>query len=228
MNAIRRTIHPTFKIVDEKKFIARFTASDETLDLHNEIIRAKGWRFNLCGKSFPFVNSHDYGDIRNTLGKVIDYGVIGNELMNEVQYACDVVENQLAMFAWKMMLAGFLPAVSVGCQPTRAACRWDHDTTEYNQPCAELKLPREVVPDVIYIEQEHLELSQCVLGANPNAVAKAYKAGAISDADLDFLSNEVARNKTASSTDSPAAVEQARQRVRMATLMEFKTKIKRL
>jgi hypothetical protein len=127
-----------------------------------------------------------------------------------------------------MMVAKFLPAVSVGCQVTRAACRWDNDKTEYNTQCAELKLPREVVPDVIYIEQEQLELSQCVLGANPNAVAKAYKAGVINDADLDFLSTEVARHKTADSTDGPAAVEKARQRVRMATLMGITTAIKHL
>jgi hypothetical protein len=187
MKTLRRTIHPVVKILDEKNFIAEFTASDETLDLQNEVIRAAGWRFNLCQKNFPFVNSHDYSDIRNTLGKVIDFGVVGGKLMNTVQYACDVAENELAMFAWKMMLAKFLPAVSVGCQVTRAASRWDTDKTEYNQQCAELKLAREVSPDVIYIEQEQLELSQCVLGANPNAVAqieKAYQAGAINDADI--------------------------------------------
>jgi hypothetical protein len=187
MQAIRRTIHPVVRILDEKKYIAEFTASDETLDLHNEVIRAAGWRFNLCKKNFPFVNSHDYSDIRNMLGKVVDFSVRSKQLVNVVQYACDVPENQLAMFAWKMMLAKFLPAVSVGCQPVKVATRWDSDKEFYNQQCAELKLPREVTPDVIYVEQEQLELSQCVLGANPNAVAqveKAYRAGALNDSDI--------------------------------------------
>jgi hypothetical protein len=227
MKTIRRIIHPVVKIVDEKKFIARFTASDETVDLSNEVIRAAGWKFSLAKKNFPMVNSHDYSDIRNVLGKVIDFGVAAGELMNEVQYACDVVENKLAMFAWKMTLANFLPAVSVGCVPLKVATRWDRDQTLYKSQCAELKLAIDAGPDVIYVEQEQIELSQCVIGCNPNAVAKAYKSGAIDDADLEFLSTEIAKSKTADSTDGPAAVEKARQRVQLAVMMEFKTKIKR-
>jgi hypothetical protein len=228
MNTIRRVIHPALKIIDEKNFIAEFTASDETIDLTNEVIRAGGWRFKLAKKNFPMVNSHDYSDIRNVLGKVIEFGVVAGKLMNTVQYACDVAENQLAQFAWKMTLAKYLPAVSVGLVPLLVATRWDADKKNYESQRADLKLAREQMPDVIYIEQEQIELSQCVIGANPNAVAKAYKAGVLSDADLDFLSTEVARNKIADSTDGPAAVEKARQRVRMATLMEFTTKIKKL
>ena len=40
---------------------------------------------------------------------------------------------------------------------------------------------------MIYVEQEQIELSQCVIGANPNAVAqieKAYKAGVLNDSDI--------------------------------------------
>jgi hypothetical protein len=228
MKTIRRNIHPFVKVLDEKNFIAEFTASDETVDLHNEVIRAAGWRFNLCAKNFPFVNSHDYSDIRNTLGKVIDFGVVGGKLMNTVQYACDVAENPLAMFAWKMMLAKFLPAVSVGCVATRVATRWDNDKTEYNAQCAELKLARDVNPDVIYIEQEQIELSQCVIGANPNAVAKAYKLGAINDADLEMISAEKAKRETASSTDSPDAVLFARRRAQERFLLELQLTIHQL
>jgi len=228
MKAIRRTIHPEVRIVDEKRFIAEFVASTETIDSYNEVIRADGWLFSRVQKNFPLVNSHDYSDIRNTLGKIIDYSVKGGKLMNTAQYACEVQENQLAMFAWKMLVAKFLPAVSVGFAPITYACRWDSDKTKYDAQCSELQLSRDCNPNVIYITQEQLELSQCVIGANPDAVAKAYKAGAITDADLDFLSTEQAKSKIADSTDSPAAVEKARQRVRTALLMEFTTKIKRL
>src|SRR5690606_26257673 len=36
----------------------------------------------------------------------------------------------------------------------------------------------------IYLEQEQIELSACVIGANPNALAKAHKEGCLSDGDL--------------------------------------------
>jgi hypothetical protein len=226
MNPIRRTIHPVVRIVDEKNYIAEFTASDETIDLTNEVIRSAGWRFNLAKKNFPFVNSHDYEDIRNVLGQVIDFGVVAGKLMNTVKYA--FAENPLAEFCWKMTVGNFLPAVSVGCIPLVAATRWDSNSKLYDAQRADLKLARDVMPNIIYIEQEQIELSACVIGANPNAVAKAYKAGAITDADLELLSTETARRQIADSTDGPAAVEKARQRVRTATLMEFKTKIKKL
>ena len=80
----------------------------------------------------------------------------------------------------------------------------------------------------IYLEQQQAELSSCIIGANPSAVAKslktiahAHKAGVLSDADLDTLSLEYARVKTADSTIDPAGVEKARQRARMVFLMRF-------
>ena len=188
---LRRTIHPVVCVLDEKNFIAEFTASDETIDLTNEVIRAAGWRFNLAKKNFPFVNSHDYSDIRNMIGRVVDFGVVAGKLMNTVQYACDVAENQLAKFAWKMTVAKYLPAVSVGCVPLLMATRWDSDKKLYNAQRAELKLARDVMPDVIYIEQEQIELSQCIIGANPNAIAqieKAYQAGILNDSDITHFS----------------------------------------
>ena len=42
-------------------------------------------------------------------------------------------------------------------------------------------------PRSIYLEQEQVELSACVIGANPNALARSYKAGLLTDADLDLL-----------------------------------------
>ena len=40
----------------------------------------------------------------------------------------------------------------------------------------------------IFLEQEQVELSACSLAANTNALAKSYKAGLLTDADLDFIS----------------------------------------
>ncbi|MDR3459556.1 MAG: hypothetical protein P4N60_19170 [Verrucomicrobiae bacterium] len=230
MKAIRRTIHPEVKVIDAAKGIVEYIASNETLDYHNEIVRADGWQFNRFKKNAPFVDSHNYECLDCLLGKVIDWKLSGNNLVETVQWAIDagLPEDHLANIGFKMTAAGYLKAVSVGFQPIEYCTRWDNDKTVYNEQCAALGLSREVSPDVIYIQHEQLELSACIIGANADAVARAYKAGVVTDAFLEKISTEVARLKTADSTDGPAAVEKARQRVRMATLMEFKTKINRL
>lgn len=225
MNSLRRTIHPEVRVLDEKAGIAEFIASDETIDSYKEVIRAAGWKFNRAAKNFPFVDSHDYSSIEKCLGKVVDYGVKAGQLLNTVQYAIEVKENKLAQFAWKMTVAKMLPAVSVGFYPVVFATKWDNDKGLFNGQIAELKLPSATDLRCVYIEQEQIELSLCVIGANPNAVAKAYKLGALDDADLEFISSEVSKRETANSTDGPAAVELARQRTRTAFLVELQTKI---
>jgi hypothetical protein len=36
----------------------------------------------------------------------------------------------------------------------------------------------------IYLEQEQIELSACIIGANPDALAKSFASGCVKDADL--------------------------------------------
>jgi hypothetical protein len=134
MNTLRRTIHPIVRVLDAAKGLAEFVASDETIDSYHEVIRAAGWRFNRASKNFPFVDSHDYSTIEKCLGKVVDFAVRGKELVNVVQYAIDVPEARLAQFAWKMLQANFLPAVSVGFVPVTFATKWDSDPAPYLTP----------------------------------------------------------------------------------------------
>jgi hypothetical protein len=229
MKSLRRTIHPVCKILDEKTGLAEFTASDETIDSYKEIVRASGWKFNRVQKNFPFVDSHDYSTIEKCLGKVVDFAVTGRQLMNTVQYAIEVQENRLAQLAWKMLVAKMLPAVSVGFIPVAYATKWDSDPKLFNSQLVDMKLsPAKADVNCIYIEQEQIELSQCVIGANPNAVARCYKAGAIDDADLDFLSTEQAKRATADAADSPAAAASARQRAQKRFLMGFQLAIKKI
>ena len=67
-------------------------------------------------------------------------------------------------------------------------------------------------------QQQQIELSAVVIGANPNAllnVGKAFKAGVLSDADLQFLSGEVARREfPASSAPAPAHADEAQAQAR--------------
>jgi hypothetical protein len=220
MKTLRRTIHPEVKVLDAAKGIVEYVASDETLDSYREIIRAEGWRFNRFQKNAPFVDSHDYYTLEKLLGTVVDFKVAGKRLVETVQWAIDVAENKLAQLGWKMTAAGYLKAVSVGFLPTRVVSKWDSDTLPYFSALTELGLTKDSGVRAIYLEQEQIELSACIIGANPNALAKAYKADVINDADLELLSvSQATQRDTANSATDPADAELARQRARTAFLM---------
>jgi hypothetical protein len=218
---ICREINPVIKVLDATQGIVEYVASNEAIDSYNEIIRADGWRFNRFQKNAPFVDSHNYSSIDCLLGQVLDYRVKGDNLVETVKWAIDVPTNEMAIKGFAMTQAGYLKAVSVGFMPTRYCTKWDNDPSEFNEQCEELGLKPTDGVRCIYLQQEQLELSACVIGANPDAVARAYKAGLLDDAWLEKISSERAKRIIASSTDSPAAVEQARQRVRTAVLMEL-------
>jgi len=140
-----------------------------------------------------------------------------------VQWAKDVAENKLAQYGWAMVRAGFLPAVSVGFFPTKAVSRGD---ANYAQQLAELGLRDDAAVRTIYLEQEQIELSAVIIGANPNALARAYKAGALDDTALDFLSHEHAKRETARAAVGPDAAAQARHQARARFLGKLETIIK--
>lgn len=225
MKTLFRALTPEVKIVDAANGLVDYIASDETLDCYSEIIRADGWRFDLFEKNAPFVNSHDYSKIENLLGKVVSFRVQGNQLVERVQYSME--PDTLALWAFKMVRDGFLKAVSVGFRPVRMASKWDGDKGEFMEQIAELGLDAAAASQLqaVYIEQQQLELSQCILGANPNALAlaKAYKGGCLTEEDMVKISALDAKLKHASLTDGPAAVEGASQRARLALLAEIHT-----
>lgn len=228
MNTLRREIHPQIKVLDAMQGIVEYIASNETIDSYREIIRADGWKFNRFQKNAPFVDSHNYESIDCLLGRVLDYSVQGKNLVETVKWAIDVPQNTLAQKGFAMTAAGYLKAVSVGFMPTRYATKWDNDPSEFNEQCEELGLKPTDNVCCVYLEQEQIELSACVIGANPDAVARAYKAGIVDDAWLEKISTEYSKRNIACPTDGPAAVEQARQRIRARFLLELQLKIKRL
>ncbi|HOC57900.1 MAG TPA: hypothetical protein PKI20_19935 [Verrucomicrobiota bacterium] len=186
---LRRTIYPHTKVLDASAGLVEYVASDETLDHGREIIRASGWRFRHFDKNAPFVDSHDYGSIERVLGRVVDREVRGRRLIEVVKWAVDVADNRLAQLGFRMTSAGYLKAVSVGFQPVKQTSRWDRDQRPHEEACRELgQDPREV--SAVYLEQEQLELSACVIGMNPNALARAYKAAVLSEADLRTIAAE--------------------------------------
>jgi len=216
---LRREIHPEVRIIDAAKGLVDYVASDETLDYYQEVIRVSGWKFTNFSKNSPFVDSHDYSSIGKLLGKVVDFRLESGKLIERVQWAKDEPDT-FASWGWKMVLGGFLKAVSVGFYPTRLASRWDADKTAWMQQLKELGLHEEDGVRCVYIEQEQLELSACIIGANPNALARAYKAGALNDEDLDKISLKIAKAKTATAAMPSAGAAFATRRAQLAILME--------
>ena len=230
MTMLRRTIHPEIRVLDEKLGICEYIASDETLDSYQEVIKADGWRFDDFRKNAPFVDSHDYSTIGNCLGKVLDFKVEKRQLLETVQWAINLGGGEtLADWGWKMTVGGFLKAVSVGFMPVRYATKWDSDMTNFMAALKDIDMTEDVNNvRCIYLEQQQKELSACVIGANPSAVAKAYKDGLLTDKALELFSAEHAKRETACSTDTPADVLQARQRAQDRFLLEFTLQLNQL
>ena len=224
---LRRTLHPQVKVIDAANGIVDYVASDETIDYAGEVIRAKGWRFTNFAKNSPFVDSHDTTTIAKAIGQVIDWSVVKNELRERVQWAIGL-GNTVADIGWKMTEAGFLKAVSVGFYPEKIATRWDTDRATWLGQLRELELGEDGIRTV-YIEQEQVELSACILGCNPNAVARAHKAGALVDEDLDrldkFLSTQIATVKTDDEAVDRGVASPSRRRARLALLLEMQKAI---
>jgi HK97 family phage major capsid protein len=183
METLRRVIHPETRIVDAKKGLVDYVASDETIDSFKEIIRAAGWRFTNFAKNSPFVDSHDTSTVAKLLGRVIDFRVASGQLVERVQWAVDVAENELAQLGFRMTEAGYLKAVSVGFFPVQYLT--PNSGQAWTDALTEMRLPGDAEVRTIYTVQEQVELSACVLGANPNALAKARSDGLILDSHLE-------------------------------------------
>lgn len=188
MSILRRVINSEARVLDAKEGIMEYVASDETLDSYQEIIRADGWRFDRMKKNAPFVDSHNYGSVAAMLGKVVDFKVAGRKLVETVQWAIGV-GHELAELGWKLASNGFLPAVSVGFIPVRSVSAWQAEkAAEFRAQLAELGIKEADQVRTIYTEQQQVELSAVIVPANPNAVARAYRAGLLDDADLGVIS----------------------------------------
>ncbi len=183
METLHRILHPETRIVDSKRGIVDYVASDETIDSFKELIRSSGWRFTNFAKNAPFVDSHDYSTVAKLCGKVTDFRVIAGQLVERVQWAVDVAECELAKLGFNLTQAGYLKAVSVGFFPVQFLT--PNSGQAWTDALADLKLPADSEVRTIYTQQEQVELSACILGANPNALAKARSDGLILDSHLE-------------------------------------------
>jgi hypothetical protein len=182
---INRDIHPEIKVLDAKKGLVSYVASDETLDSYQEVILAKGWRFDERFKSNPvFVDSHSYGSISELLGKVVDWEVKNDQLVEKVQWAIDVETNHQAKLGFDMTEKGYLKAVSVGFYPTKMLSRHDEGFDKAVEGIKGMNGDQRDQLRSVHVEQQQIELSACVIGANPSALARAFGDKAITEEQL--------------------------------------------
>lgn len=178
-----KALNVEVRVVSEDDGTVDYIASDATLDAYREIVDPRGWKFTHFDRNAPFVDSHDYWSIDKLLGKVTAFRVESGKLIERVQWAKDIEENKLAQLGWKMTKGGYLKAVSVGFMSVKHA--WC-GSQAFADACASLGLDVSTAAQCqrIFIEQEQLELSACIIGANPSALAKAWGEGCVRDGDL--------------------------------------------
>jgi phage head maturation protease len=185
MNMTRREIFPgKVRIVDEFKGIADFVATSAAVDSYGEVVDPNGADMSRFQKNSPVIDSHDYSSVGNLLGKVNDTRLSNRQLIMQVQFAVDVPSNTLAQKAFAMVKAGYLRGCSIGFLPTKTLTRMDPGD-DWEKAIEDLDLEdQQDSIRCIYRAWQLLELSICCIGANPDAVAKSYRAGIISDSDL--------------------------------------------
>jgi hypothetical protein len=182
-----RSLETEAKVIDSKRGVVDYIASDQTVDHYNEVILVNGWRFDYFQKNAPFVDSHDYGRIEKLLGRVESWKVQGKKLVERVVWAIDT-GSALAKLGFDLTEKGYLKAVSVGFIPKK----WAHvsgDAEQWKAACEEAGLKKDNPGNCrcIYLEHQQIELSACIIGANPNALLKAHKAGDLKDEGLATL-----------------------------------------
>jgi phage head maturation protease len=182
--------------------ILEFIASDESLDRYDEVICASGWKLANYQKNPIFQNNHQTGDIIHTLGRSLltEVRIMGDRevLFQRIKFATEA--NPIARIAYGLYKGKFLNAVSVGFVPLR----WvNGEGKEYvahgkqyplsppgegqgegSSPIENRKSKTENQYRRKYLEQELVEVSAVGIPANPNALALAYKSGAVEKSDL--------------------------------------------
>ena len=181
-------------ILDAENFRVGATASTQSIDGKDEIILAAGWQLGRVGTSqVKLLNAHNSRDIRDVLGNVETATVEGDRLAVELRYA--VKQSAMAALAWDMTLGGFLTGYSVGAKPLIIASltdikgadgkvKWRANAALFKAAAAAAGMnPADAADRVtrIIVRAELTELSVVSVPCNPDAMVRAYQAGAITD-----------------------------------------------
>ena len=165
----------------------RYIASDETVDRMGDIVRVKGWNLENYAKNPQVLWAHNHRGL--PIGSVVEMhkGIRENKpaLIETVQYLNEGV-NPEADLVWNLVNSGHIKAVSVGFIPQ-----------ESNYPLdPEERQALGLGPfGVEFLRQEQIELSNCAVPANPNALGtRSMKAAVAEMVEKGLVSKDVAEN----------------------------------
>ena len=151
MEKIIRSIVSEIRKIDKENHTAWIKISDGSKDRYNTIIPVDSWKKNLKNfKKHPvLLSSHNYNELRNQIGKVLDYEFT-DAFWVKAQYFVGQ-GNEEADWGWFLVEEG-IAGYSVGFRPIKVEENPDQEGIE-----------------AIYKENELLEISQVLIPANANA-----------------------------------------------------------
>lgn len=142
------------KTIDKDLGTLEAIFSTQDVDRHGDVVLQEGWDISMFKKNPVILNSHNYGDAAEVIGKASNVKVEGKKLQGKITFA--VNENPKAKVIFDLYAGGFLNAFSVGFIPTKFKENKDGSVDWYTIEEAEL-----------------LEVSAVSVPANARALAKA-------------------------------------------------------
>lgn len=142
------------KSIDKDMGTLEAIFSTQDVDRHGDVVLQDGWDISMFKKNPVILNSHNYGDAAEVIGKASNVKVEQKKLQGKITFA--VNENPKAKVIFDLYAGGFLNAFSVGFIPTKFKQNKDGSTDWYTIEEAEL-----------------LEVSAVSVPANARALAKA-------------------------------------------------------
>ncbi len=141
------------KSIDKDMGTLEAIFSTQDVDRHGDIVLQEGWDLVNFKKNPVILNSHNYGDAAEVIGKASNVKIDGKKLTGKITFA--VNENPKAKVIFDLYAGGFLNAFSVGFIPTKFKQNKDGSTDWFTIEEAEL-----------------LEVSAVSVPANARALAK--------------------------------------------------------
>lgn len=136
----------SIKAVDEDKHTLQAVFSNDKQDRHGDVV-LQNWDLKSFKKNPVILNSHNYYDATEVIGKATKIKVVDNQLEGEIEFA--VGANPRADVIFELYKGGFLNAFSVGFIPLEFSAKGE------------------------IIKSELLEVSAVSIPANTYALAKA-------------------------------------------------------
>lgn len=142
------------KTIDKELGTLEAVFSTQDIDRHGDTVLQEGWDLKNFKKNPVILNSHNYGDAAEVIGKASNVRVEQKKLQGKITFA--VNENPKAKVIFDLYAGGFLNAFSVGFIPSKFKENKDGSTDWFTIEEAEL-----------------LEVSAVSVPANARALAKA-------------------------------------------------------